>query len=162
MIASRLLRWRRTRSEASMSKVIAVVPVLAALAACGADSSLGFRLPDGDAAAGRKAFVELRCNACHEVTGVPIEYLEGVVRVTLGGQTTHVKTYGELVTSIINPSHRIAPPNRLEGATAEGTSLMSFAYLNEVMTVQQLVDLVAFLEPTYEVVRPPVRWSTYQ
>jgi hypothetical protein len=40
---------------------------------------------------------------------------------------------------------------------------MSYAYLNEVMTVQQLVDLVAFLQPTYQVVPPPVsRWAMYQ
>jgi hypothetical protein len=39
---------------------------------------------------------------------------------------------------------------------------MSLAYLNDVMTVQQLVDLVAFLQPTYEVVQPPpVRWALY-
>lgn len=31
------------------------------------------------------------------------------------------------------------------------------------MTVQELVDLVAFLQPTYEVVAPPpAKWATYQ
>jgi hypothetical protein len=146
-----------------MRKSIALLPWLAMLAACSQESSFGFRLPDGDPAAGRQAFVDLRCNACHEVAGVPVEYLEGIARVTLGGKTTRVRTHGELVTSIVNPSHRIAPPHRDSGAAPEGLSLMSYAYLNEVMTVQQLVDLVAFLQPTYEIAQPPpVRWATYQ
>lgn len=146
-----------------MWKIIALTPLFLVLAACGPQSPLGFRLPDGDPAAGQQAFVALRCNSCHEVSGVAVEYLEGVAHVPLGGQTTAVKTYGELVTSIINPSHRIAPLHRDDGATAEGESLMTFAYLNEVMTVQQLVDLVAFLQPTYEVVQPPsARWAVYQ
>lgn len=146
-----------------MRRSIALFPCLATLAACSPESPFGFRLPDGDPAAGRQAFVDLRCNACHEVAGVSIEYLEGAARVPLGGKTAHVRTHGELVTSIINPSHKIAPPHRDSGATPEGQSLMTYAYLNEVMTVQQLVDLVAFLQPTYEIVQPPpARWATYQ
>jgi hypothetical protein len=140
-----------------------ILTLLAALAACSPESPFGFRLPDGDAAAGREAFVALACNACHEVRGVAIAHIEGAARVPLGGQTTRVKTYGELVTSIINPSHRIAPRDREDGVLPGGESLMTAAYLNEVMTVQQLVDLVAFLQPTYEVVQPPppVHWYVY-
>ncbi len=146
-----------------MWRVVALLLCLAALTACSPESPFGFRLPNGDAAAGQQAFVDLRCNSCHEVSGVAVEYLEGVAHVRLGGQTTHVRTYGELVTSIINPSHKIAPPQRDGGATHRGESLMTYAYLNDVMTVQQLVDLVAFLQPTYEVVQPPApRWAMYQ
>ena len=146
-----------------MRKTVALLPCLTAIVACSPESPFGFRLPDGDPAAGQKAFVDLRCNACHDVAGVPVEYLEGIAHVTLGGETAHLRTYGELVTSIINPSHKIAPRDRQSGATAEGQSLMSYAYLNEIMTVQQLVDLVAFLQPTYEVVvPPPAKWAVYQ
>jgi hypothetical protein len=135
---------------------------LAALAACSPESPFGFRLPDGDPAAGREAFVDLGCNACHEVAGVPIEYLEGVAHVELGGKTAHLRTYGELVTSIINPSHRIAAQHRKGNVSLEGESVMTYLYLNQIMTVQQLVDLVAFLQPTYEVVQPPpVKWAIY-
>jgi hypothetical protein len=145
-----------------MRTLIAALPCLLAVAACSPESSYGFRLPDGDPAAGQRAFVDLRCNACHDVAGVPVEYLEGVVHVTLGGETTHLRTYGELVTSIINPSHRIAPRDLETGVLPEGQSVMSFAYLNDVMTVRQLVDLVAFLQPTYEVVAPPpATWAPY-
>jgi len=146
-----------------MWKRIALFSCLAALAACSPESPFGFRLPDGDAAAGRQAFLDLRCNSCHEVRGIALEQGSGPAHVTLGGRATRVKTYGELVTSIINPSHKIAPANRAEGATAEGESLMSYAYLNDVLTVQQLIDLVAFLQPTYQIVPPPSpRWAMYQ
>jgi mono/diheme cytochrome c family protein len=145
-----------------MRKVLGLLPFVAALAACSPESPFGFRLPEGDAAAGRQAFLDLRCNSCHVVSGAAIEYREGLAHVTLGGQTTRVKTYGELVTSIINPSHRIAPVNRDNGVLPDGQSVMSAAYLNDVMTVQQLIDLVAFLQPTYEFVRPPpVVWYVY-
>jgi hypothetical protein len=41
---------------------------------------------------------------------------------------------------------------------------MADARLNEVMTVQELIDLVAFLYPQYEVVPPPIRtpWERYR
>jgi L-cysteine S-thiosulfotransferase len=146
-----------------MRNSVGLVPLLAALAACSPASPFGFRLPSGGADAGRQAFLDLRCNSCHEVRGIAIEYREGLAHVSLGGETTRVKTYGELVTSIINPSHRIAPINREDGVTGDGQSLMSAAYLNDVMTVQQLIDLVAFLQPTYQVVQPPPqpRWYVY-
>jgi hypothetical protein len=89
------------------------------------------------------------------VEGLELPSLDvGEPIVTLGGQTARVRTYDELVTSIINPSHRIAEGYPLEDVASAGESLMVFAYLNEVMTVQQLVDLVTFLYTTYEV-EPP-------
>ena len=61
------------------------------------------------------------------------------------------------MTSIANPSHRLARGYPPETVAVEGVSLMSLIYLNDVMTVQQLVDVVAFLQPRYEVVPPPIR-----
>jgi len=133
------------------------------LVGCGEKSGFGFRLPDGDATRGREAFVALRCNACHHVAGLDLPRQgAGAADVALGGQTIRVKTYGELVTAIINPSHRIAPgypESRV--TTSDGQSLMALAYLNEVMTVQQLIDLVAFLQSSYEVVPPPISPYSY-
>ena len=133
------------------------------LAACGEKSGFGFRLPDGDAKRGQEAFVALRCNACHHVEGLDLPHQgSGAADVALGGQTIRVKSYGELVTSIINPSHRIAPgypESRV--TTADGQSLMALAYLNDVMTVQQLIDLVAFLQSRYELVPPPISPYSY-
>jgi mono/diheme cytochrome c family protein len=146
-----------------MRTPVGLVLLALVTAACSRESPFGFRLPEGDAERGRAAFVALSCNSCHEVEGIAIEYREGLANVQLGGQTTRVKTYGELVTSIINPSHRIAPRERDTGVLPDGQSVMSAAYLNDVMTVQQLVDLVAFLEGTYDVVPPPapVYWYVY-
>jgi hypothetical protein len=135
-----------------------VVTVLAVLLqGCFSDpeSARGFRLPEGDADRGLQAFEDLRCHACHAMEGHEFS-TEGrsPVIVTLGGAVSRVKTYGELVTSIINPSHKLAPGYRAEDVTRDGESLMESAALNDVVTVQQLVDLVMFLQPLYEVTPP--------
>jgi hypothetical protein len=132
-------------------------------AAGGPKSGLGFRLPDGDAARGKQAFVDLRCNACHNVEGSDLPFSgTGAASVTLGGRTVRVKTYGDLVTSIINPSHRITPRYPPEQVSLNGQSLMTLPYLNDVMTVQQLIDLVAFLQGSYQVIPPPIAPYSYQ
>jgi hypothetical protein len=138
--------------------MIAVLLLCAGAAGCAPESPVGFRLPDGDPAAGRAAFVELGCNACHQVDGVDMPFTGiGAASVTLGGPTTWVKTHGELVTAIINPSHKISRRYAPEIVALEGESLMSFAYLNDVLTVRQLIDIVAFLQDSYEVVPPPLK-----
>jgi hypothetical protein len=89
------------------------------------------------------------------VDGLDLQYLgAGAVDVELGGTVTRVKTYGELVTSIINPSHKLAPGYPLDEISTDGESLMTLAHLNDVMTVQQLIDLVAFLQARYQVAPP--------
>jgi L-cysteine S-thiosulfotransferase len=146
-----------------MMKLISLLTCALLLAACGPKSPLGFSLPDGSVDGGQQAFVDLRCNSCHDIEGSDIAYRDGLAHVTLGGATTRIKTYGELVTSIVNPSHRIAPRYPEDEVAVGGESLMSKAYLNEVMTVQQLIDLVAFLQSTYELTPPPVPtyWRVY-
>ncbi len=139
-------------------KQIFLIPLLISillLAACdtGPNSGRGFSLPEGDADKGRATFVELECNTCHS-TG-DIEHAAGSegpgINVKLGGQVTVVKTYGDLVTSVINPSHKIFKTYANQNvATDAGNSIM-VAY-NEVMTVQQLIDLVTYLESNYQVV----------
>ncbi len=139
----------------------ALLPVLALsalLSACGPspESAAGFRLPDGDSDMGRQAFASLGCTACHQVLGDDeLAYVGGGEPVVLGGEISRVKTYGELVTSVINPSHRISPRFAARDEMPEdGGSPMAATMLNEVMTIQQLIDLVAFLQGTYEVVPP--------
>jgi len=123
------------------------------LMGCGeaASSSKGFSLPKGDPERGRAAFVELQCHACHRVEGVELPALDGQAEtpVVLGGKVVRSKTYGELVTSIINPSHRIAKGYRKDVVEVSGQSRMT--NYNDVLTVTQLIDLVAFLEAQYEV-----------
>ena len=83
-----------------------------ALAACdtGPKGSVGFTLPDGDSEKGKAHYVKFQCHSCHDSELVPHLQTDGepALSVPLGGETTRIKSYGELVTSIINPSHRVA------------------------------------------------------
>jgi sulfur-oxidizing protein SoxX len=134
----------------------------AALQACATGWGQGFHLPEGDANRGREAFVDLRCNVCHEIKGFdPPSPIVAETRVLLGGRTVRVKTYGDLLTAIVNPSHRLARGYPSEATTINGESVMSLIYLNELMTVQQLIDMVAFLQSEYEVVSLPIQWEVY-
>jgi hypothetical protein len=146
-----------------MRNAIGLVLLATLFAGCGPKSPLGFSLPNGDSTRGRTAFVELRCNSCHEIDGLDVDYRGGPAHVTLGGKMTRIQTEGELVTSIINPSHKLAPRYPEDQVAVAGQSIMSAAYLNDVMTVQQLIDLVAFLQSTYQIAPPPVPayWRVY-
>ena len=127
----------------------------------GPTSAAGFRLPDGDSDAGRAAFAELQCYDCHTVTNETFPESTNPVgpRVVLGGESTQVTTYGQLVTSIINPSHRFARGYSADEIAVDGESKMRI--YNDVMTVQQLTDLVVFLQPHYEVVVPVYVYKAY-
>lgn len=129
----------------------------------GPKSSRGFTLPDGDPALGKAAFIELRCHSCHQIAGIEQLTAEGEkpkISVKLGGKVTKIKTYGELVTSVINPSHRLAKGYPMGEIQQDGVSKMR--NYNDVMTVRQLVDLVAFLQSEYELmVYDPTRYRSY-
>jgi mono/diheme cytochrome c family protein len=121
-------------------------------------SSAGFRLPDGDVEHGKTAFLELKCYTCHTVSGMDLgvrgqeyAYLRSVV---LGGDTRRVRTYGDLVTSIINPSHSLALGYPKELITKGDQSAMD--NFNDTLTVRQLIDLVAFLQSRYHLLPPDV------
>jgi hypothetical protein len=90
---------------------IIAVPLVVLLVGCGPRQSRGFRLPEGDTEKGKEAFVVLQCQACHAIKDVqlPKATAPSEINVVLGGPVTKVKTYGELVTAVINPSHGIAP-----------------------------------------------------
>lgn len=119
-----------------------------------------FVLPAGDAEKGQELFVSYGCYNCHSVPNLDLPEGDGPVRITLGGRVSKVKTYPELVTSVINPSHKFVPRRRPEEVSEGGESLM--AVYNDVMTVTELVDIVAFLESRYEVLeRPGYRYPTY-
>lgn len=134
----------------------ALLSMAAGLGGCESQSQ-GFVLPPGDVEKGKTAFVDLGCAACHVLQGVfkklPTE--EGgdeVIEVVLGGPVSRVKTYGDLVTSIINPSHRLSRGTHEDTVNPDGTSKMPF--YNDVMTVQELVDLTTLLQSTYSLKVP--------
>ena len=121
----------------------------------GPRSGRGLRLPDGDIESGALAFRELGCPRCHNVVGgprAPEGDRPGTI-VTLGGDVTHIETHGELVTSIVNPSHETSRRYWRE-RVAKG-DVPKMQDLNERMTVAQLIDLTAFLQSKYEVRHEP-------
>ena len=137
--------------------------VLTITAACDRDpmSEVGFRLPEGDASAGHDAFLYMQCNQCHTIDGLDLPAVPGVdpPYVELGGSVTRVKTYGELVTAIINPSHKLADGYAEDLVSNNGESKM-YVY-NGYMTVQELIDIVMFLQPHYEVRVPEFHYRVY-
>ena len=133
----------------SATQSTATLLTFAILVGC-ASPDEGFTLPPGDAQRGRDAFVAFRCYECHDVHKVelpPRDNSDAPV-TKLGGDMARVKSYGDLVTGIINPSHRLAtayvPPTNGD----RGRSPMKV--YNDVMTVSQLVDIVTFLQEHYE------------
>ena len=119
----------------------------------------GFALPDGDKAVGKANFLILNCNECHSVGDIAWKGSDAFPHVPLGGKVTKVKTYGELLTSIINPSHKIEGKYLEERTNPDGSSKM--INYNEIMSVQELVDIVTFLESEYEIDKPPVDYYTH-
>jgi sulfur-oxidizing protein SoxX len=112
-------------------------------------SGRGFQMPSGDAERGKTAFVQLKCNSCHRVDGVELPAPAGTpaLVVTLGGEVSHLRTYGDLVTAIIHPSRDISEKMPIEPGKPISTSPMK--EVNREMTVAQLIDIVTFLEPRY-------------
>lgn len=115
---------------------------------------MGFRLPDGNPDRGKQAFVDLKCISCHSVADVNFgtHQVGGTLNLQLGGETFAVHTYGQLVTAIINPNHIVSSRFKKE-ITIEG-KLSPMPEFNKVMTVEQMIDLVAFLQLHYKLPSP--------
>lgn len=138
--------------------------VILAIVSCdkGPDSPRGFSLPKGDVAKGKTVFLKYECLSCHFLEGVQQPDISNTdsILVRIGRKTTKVKTYAELVTAIINPSHEFSKGYALKLIQKEGKSLMK--NFNDVMTVTELVDLVVFLQPHYELMPYfPTRYKYY-
>ena len=133
------------------------------LSACEADrmSERGFSLPTGNALNGKEAFIYMHCHECHSIAGeeLPALAMSEPPFVELGGKVTRVKTYGELVTAIINPSHKLASGYPIDTISNNGESRMPV--YNGYMTVQELIDIVSFLQPHYNVYVPSYEYRIY-
>ena len=127
----------------------------------GAKSPRGFSLPEGNAEQGYLVFKKYQCQDCHRNAGEgeddSAQYLL-VKPIPLGGSSGRIKTYAELVTSIINPSHKLTPRQPASFTSEDGVSLMRV--VNDELTVSELIDLVAYLQPKYKV--SPYRTSDYR
>lgn len=109
----------------------------------------GFNLPKGNAEQGKANFILLQCNDCHSVTNTIPHSGATQIKVALGGKTTQVTTYGDLVTSIIHPDHKLS--RRLGPESAKDGDISAMRNYNDVLSVQELIDLVAFLQSEYEI-----------
>jgi mono/diheme cytochrome c family protein len=108
----------------------------------GYQASIPFYFSDYDPESGRQAFIDLKCVACHQVRGdsdlpVPITKQQGPVLAAWA-----IRSPGDLMDSIIAPSHRIAPGS--DGRDTQG-GLSRMANFNDSMTVRQLIDILAYL-----------------
>ncbi|CAB9494064.1 c-type cytochrome [Alteromonas macleodii] len=127
----------------------------------GPKSPRGFSLPEGNMKQGYQVFKKYQCQDCHRIAGdkepEDAQYLVAKP-IPLGGSSGRIKTYAELVTSIINPSHKLTPRQPASFTSEDGVSLMRV--VNDELTVSELIDLVAYLQPKYKVA--PYRTSDYR
>ena len=146
------------------SLIFFAVMLFAGLSSC-TNQSKGFVLPEGDADKGRVVYNELNCSRCHSIADIQWTGTEQFddPYVKLGGDVSKIKTYGELVTSVINPSHEIERRslNAERVRLADGSSKMEMYKYNEIMTVQELVDVVTFLQSEYNLVTPENPYPNY-
>jgi mono/diheme cytochrome c family protein len=112
-------------------------------AAGGVPRGWRFTLPAGDAAAGRTAFVDLKCYACHAIKGEQFPLKPGE-SATAGPELTGMGSHHPaeyLAESIVNPSAVLVEgPGYIGG---DGRSIMP-TYPD--MTLAQLANVVAYLK----------------
>jgi len=148
--------------KASITFLLVSLFSLGLLSSCdlGPDAPRGFSLPEGNADAGKAVFLKYQCLSCHKLKDMSQEGITDnpELNIKLGGKSTQVKTYAQLVTSVINPSHKFAKGYPLASIQVEGKSKMKV--FNDVMTVQELIDLVWFLQPHYELI--PYQHTSYR
>ena len=124
----------------------------------------GFVLPDGDIDAGQEVFSSIGCQTCHSVADLVLAppKVPAVLNIELGGEVLRVKSYGELLTSIVNPDHTILAKNRLKlPPDAKDLPHSPMPDFNDGMTVAELIDLTSFLHSRYEKLDPHYRGYYY-
>lgn len=143
-----------------------VLIVAAGLSACGKDAApvKGFVLPQGDIDRGQAVFATVGCRYCHSMADIEFPPLDAdpVLDIELGGKVYRAKTYGELLTSIVNPNHVVSAQYRAMLEAEERKNPQSpMPEFNDVINVTQLIDLTAFLHSRYELLAPQYRGYYY-
>lgn len=129
--------------------------MLLLLVACGdkeAKMAKGFALPEGDIEKGKQAFIDMKCHQCHTVSGETLPEFSppSQLQLRLGGEVRQIKTYGQLVTSIINPQHIVSDEYREKfGLEKKKDAASPMLAVNDRMTVSQMIDIVEFLNSRY-------------
>jgi hypothetical protein len=136
--------------------VLGVVAVGIGISACSqsprpaaraADSeAITLTVPAGNAQAGRQAFLDLRCTACHAVPSEP--KFPPPVSANPGppiGARIAGRDMSYLATAIVSPSHTFSVDTPLPVREHLAGVLSPMGDFSQVMTVRQLVDLQAYL-----------------
>lgn len=140
-------------------RILASLFLLFALSACNRESPpvKGFILPQGDVASGEQVFVKYGCHGCHTIPGVDLPEIDPAPTVVLaiGGEVYQVKNYGELLTSVINPTHVVSQEyiTKLDNAQQAGAGT-PMPFYGDIMTITEMIDLVAFLHAQYSQLMP--------
>lgn len=112
-----------------------------------------FRFLGGDSDRGQVVFTQMDCVQCHSVKGSEVSQPDKArLQLQLGEEMRFVKRYEDLITAITNPRHVMNDQYRaLLEQTPGGTDVEPFMpKFTESMTVQQLIDLVEFLDVSYQ------------
>jgi hypothetical protein len=105
-----------------------------------------FTMPTGDATAGKQAFEKMQCYSCHTVRGQRFgdpSQKPGSIGPDL--TAAHAQLPAEYLAESIVSSSRVLSHGQFRAAyrAADGRSRMGD--YSEIMTVRELIDLVAFL-----------------
>jgi len=103
-----------------------------------------FSVPAGNAFAGEKVFVKMECFSCHKVAGRSFRRVDtGGVGPELG--SGHARLSREyLAESVLNRHKVIAgDEDRYKGEDRRGSKMGDYS---EIMTVRELVDVVAYIK----------------
>jgi mono/diheme cytochrome c family protein len=97
-------------------------------------------LARGDPAAGRRAYLALKCNTCHTVSGEPIGTRPPRLPGPQLGKSVALESPQQIADSIAAPGHAASQKSR----PWHRSGLKMGDYTN-IMTVRQFMDLVAYL-----------------
>jgi len=139
------MKMSTARGAVALAILLATAPAFAEPATTGAvrmPEDWAFAFPEGDPAVGRKVFMAMECYSCHRIhlPGVQLPADSGGIGPDL------TPTYAQLpreylAESVIKAHPAVAAP----GYTAtEGQAGMG--NYNHFLTIQELIDLVAFLD----------------
>lgn len=105
-----------------------------------------FALPAGDPAAGEKVFRENKCASCHDVSGKGFERVErsGELAPTLTARTAAMPA--EYLANRFISTDRFLPHGAYKATYSRSDGSSRMGNYNESMTVQELIDLVAFIK----------------
>ena len=109
-------------------------------------AAVTIRVPEGDVSAGRQAFQDLRCTACHAVASEPD--FPAPASATPGpiiDRRVAQRDVSYLIGSILMPSHAISLDTSPEVRARLKDTLSPMGDYSRVMTVRQLVDLHAYV-----------------